>query len=339
MKNTSTLTLLKFTLISGILISISSNSWLGVWMGLEINLLSFIPIMSSTDDMMTTEASMKYFIVQAMASSILIFMITTLHLMKMYKTDSSSYSTMLMNIPLLVKLGAAPFHWWFPSVMEGLLWNNCFILLTIQKLAPLMLISYTLNINELSNLIILASVIVGSMGGYNQTSLRKILTYSSINHLGWMISATILSKSMMMMYLIIYSTMNLIMTSIFNSTNSSHINQIHSMDHYSAPMKILTMLTLLSLGGLPPLIGFLPKWLMILYMMNTQYLLTITTMIMTSLITLFYYMRLAYATFMIYDMKTKWNNYKSNMNTNLSVLLVLSTTGMISLTPLIYLLY
>nr|WAX39116.1 NADH dehydrogenase subunit 2 [Anaplecta sp. 1 ZQW-2020] len=337
MKNNSTKLLMMFTLIGGILISISSNSWLGVWMGLEINLLSFIPIMSSNEDMLTTEASMKYFIVQALSSMILIFMIITTSTISL----NQDLLKMIINIPLIIKVGSAPFHWWFPSVMEGLKWNNCFILLTIQKIAPLYLLSYTMSFNMFSSTVIASSVLVGSIGGYNQTSLRKILTYSSINHLGWMISATMITKMSMLMYLTIYSIMNLIITKMMNKTNSSHINQISTSTNTNPTMKILLLSTLLSLGGLPPFIGFLPKWLIITSMTEMNLLPVLTLMVITSLMTLYYYIRLMYSTLMIQDIKIKWYTHYPTKKMNKTDLMVTITIimGMIMLTPLMSILY
>nr|WAX39142.1 NADH dehydrogenase subunit 2 [Anaplecta sp. 3 ZQW-2020] len=335
MKFNSTKTLLMFTLISGVLISVSSNSWLGVWLGLEINLLSFIPIMSSSEDIITTEASMKYFIVQAMASSILIFMVTTTTIMKPLIMNTL-FTEMPLNLPLLIKLGSAPFHWWFPSVMEGLQWSNCFILLTIQKIAPLTIISYTMTLNSISTILIMASVIVGSMGGYNQTSLRKILTYSSINHLGWLIPATIVSKPMFLVYLTIYSLMNWIITSLMSSMSASNINQINSSSRSNTLKKILMMMTLLSLGGLPPFIGFLPKWLMIMSLINNSNYMTITLMVLTSLITLYYYLRLTYTSMMVQDVKTKWHMYNpfTSQMKILTSMTILTLGGMLIMIPM-----
>nr|WAX39207.1 NADH dehydrogenase subunit 2 [Anaplecta sp. 7 ZQW-2020] len=335
MKYNSTKTLLMLTLIGGTLISISSNSWLGVWLGLEVNLLSFIPIMSSTEDIMTTEASMKYFIVQAMASSILIFMITATAILKNYSLNPL-ITEMPLNMPLLIKLGSAPFHWWFPSVMEGLQWNNCFILLTIQKVAPLTIISYTMSLNFITTIIVMMSVMVGSMGGYNQVSLRKILTYSSINHLGWLITATIISKPMFLTYLTIYSLMNWIITALMKSMNASHINQINSPSRNNGLAKILMMSMLLSLGGLPPFIGFLPKWLIIMSMINNKAYPIAMLMILTSLITLFYYLRLTYASLMLQDTKTKWIMYTPfpNQKKMMTTTAIFTMTGMLITLPL-----
>nr|WAX39168.1 NADH dehydrogenase subunit 2 [Anaplecta sp. 5 ZQW-2020]WAX39181.1 NADH dehydrogenase subunit 2 [Anaplecta sp. 5 ZQW-2020] len=338
MKNNSTKLLMMFTLIGGLLISISSNSWLGVWLGLEINLLSFIPIMSSSEDMMTTEASMKYFIVQAMSSTILIFMIITISTMK---NMNQELLKMMINIPLIIKVGSAPFHWWFPSVMEGLQWNNCFILLTVQKVAPLCLMSYTMTLNTMSSTVIASSLIVGSMGGYNQTSLRKIMTYSSINHLGWMIAATMISKLSMLIYLMIYSIMNLVITGMMGKMNLSHINQISPSISEAPMMKILMMSTMLSLGGLPPLIGFMPKWLIIMSMIENHMLMMLMLMVITSLATLYYYIRLLYSTLMIQDPKMKWYYYYPNkmMSKIYLMMVILIITGMITLLPLMSILY
>jgi len=89
---------------------------------------------------------------------------------------------------LLLKRGAGPLHWWFPGVIEGLRWENCALLITVQKAAPLILMSYLIEINIFTLRIILLSTIVGSIGGLNQTSVRKILTYSSISNTGWILT-------------------------------------------------------------------------------------------------------------------------------------------------------
>jgi NADH-ubiquinone oxidoreductase chain 2 len=80
--------------------------------------------------------------------------------------------------------------------MEGLKLENCALLRTVQKAAPLMLISYLIEINAFTLRIILISTIVGSIGGLNQTSIRKILTYSSINHTGWILIALTTSENL-----------------------------------------------------------------------------------------------------------------------------------------------
>jgi NADH-ubiquinone oxidoreductase chain 2 len=109
MPNTPTKILLSTTLIGGILISISSNSWLGAWIGLEINLISFIPLMSSQENIYTTEASLKYFLVQALASSSLLFLVVIKMLVSNTMITRRMHSYAVIT-PLLMKIGAAPLH-------------------------------------------------------------------------------------------------------------------------------------------------------------------------------------------------------------------------------------
>nr|AVN68004.1 NADH dehydrogenase subunit 2 [Melanozosteria nitida] len=325
--------LLLLTLVGGTLISISSNSWLGAWMGLEINLLSFIPLMSNNKNIYTTEASMKYFIVQALASSVLLFFIISKSMMEeLYIISSSPTTNMIMNTPLLLKGAAAPFHWWFPSIMEGLSWNNCFILMTIQKIAPLMLISYSLMMSVFTWSIILMSVVIGSMGGLNQISIRKILTYSSINHMGWMLAALSIGNNMWILYFMIYSMLVLTIIMIIKPFQISFINQTFLMSNEMSISKFLMFTTLLSLGGLPPFLGFLPKLIIIQNLVNNNMLLMISPMVIMSLMTLYYYLRMCYASFIILHIEPKWNMQYFKNNKMIPIGIILSSLSMMGLT-------
>nr|AVN67409.1 NADH dehydrogenase subunit 2 [Eublaberus distanti] len=300
-----------FTLLMGLFITISSNSWLSAWMGLEINLLSFIPIMSNNENVFTTEASLKYFLIQALASSSLLFIIISKSMLEsMFSIMNYSLTNILVVTPLLMKTGAAPLHWWFPSVMEGLSWMNCFILMTIQKIAPLVLISYTINFNSLINPIVFLSILIGSIGGYNQTSIRKILTYSSINHLGWMFSAMMMSENMWTLYFSIYSLLTFTVIYIVKPMQISFINQVMLMNKNNKIMKFLLFSSLLSLGGLPPFLGFFPKWIIIQFMTYNSHIMMVSIMVIISLITLYYYLRISYSSFMILSSQPNWISYK-----------------------------
>nr|YP_006504013.1 NADH dehydrogenase subunit 2 [Macrognathotermes errator]AFM92513.1 NADH dehydrogenase subunit 2 [Macrognathotermes errator] len=337
MPNNSTKILLLITLVGGVLVSVSSNSWLGAWMGLEINLMSFIPLMSNVKNMYNTEASLKYFIVQVLASATLLFMVVMKTLTEdLFTFEMNPYTPMIICTPLLLKSGAAPFHWWFPGVMEGLSWENCALLMTVQKAAPLMLISYLIDINTFTLSIILMSTIVGSIGGLNQTSMRKILTYSSINHTGWMLIALITSENLWMVYYVIYSTLALTVVSAIKLSGASFINQTMMTNKETTLMKFMLFTSLLSLGGLPPFLGFLPKWIVIQAMITNNMAPLATVVVVTSLITLYYYLKISYSSFMILNMEPKWN-LKSNKNKSTKniwalVLSSISLTGMAACT-------
>nr|AQP30494.1 NADH dehydrogenase subunit 2 [Nasutitermes matangensis] len=334
MPSNSTKILLLTTLVGGVLVSVSSNSWLGAWMGLEINLMSFIPLMSNVKNMYNTEASLKYFIVQVLASATLLFMVAMKTLTEdLFTFESSTYMPMIICTPLLLKSGAAPLHWWFPGVMEGLSWENCALLMTVQKAAPLMLMSYLIEINAFTMSIILLSTIVGSIGGLNQTSMRKILTYSSINHTGWMLIALTTSESLWMVYFVIYSTLALTVVSAIKLSGVSFINQTMLTNKETTLMKFMMFTSLLSLGGLPPFLGFLPKWIVIQAMITNNMAPLATIVVVTSLITLYYYLKISYSSFMILNTEPKWN-FKSHKtettkNTAAVILSSVSLTGMV----------
>nr|AVN67603.1 NADH dehydrogenase subunit 2 [Asiablatta kyotensis] len=320
------------TMVSGAVITVSSNSWLGAWMGLEINLLSFIPIMSSNQNIYTTEASLKYFLIQALASSILLFLIISKTMINdLFSMFNSTINSTIVTTPLLLKSGAAPFHWWLPSVMEGLDWMNCFMLLTVQKIAPLILISYMLTVSLFSLTIIVSSVFIGSMGGYNQISIRKILTFSSINHMGWMLSALLLGDNFWLTYFVIYSMLTLTIMMIVKPFQISFINQTFLMNNSNPIMKFLLFTSLLSLGGLPPFLGFLPKWIIIQYMVMNNMFIIITIMVIMSLITLYYYLRICYSSFIMLHSEPSWNIQIYNDYKMYSLAILLSASSIMGL--------
>nr|YP_010287403.1 NADH dehydrogenase subunit 2 [Pingasa rufofasciata]UKT61734.1 NADH dehydrogenase subunit 2 [Pingasa rufofasciata] len=292
-----------FILIFSTLISISSNSWFGCWIGLEINLLSFIPLISKSNNLMASEAALKYFLTQSIASINFIFYI--IMKMIMFKNfEINNIMSLMINSSMLMKMGAAPFHFWFPNIVEGLSWLNNFILMTWQKITPMILLSYYFNKNLLIFSIIL-NIFIGAMGGLNQTSLRKIMAFSSINNLGWMISSIMISENLWMFYLMMYSFLISIMCFFFYILNSYFINQLFIIN-LNPLIKINLLINFLSLGGLPPFIGFFPKWIVINFLMIYNYYLLTFIFIMMSLIMLFFYIRIIYSSFMMNYLKMKW---------------------------------
>nr|QXG19256.1 NADH dehydrogenase subunit 2 [Drosophila heteroneura] len=319
MFNNSSKILFTTMMIIGTLITVTSNSWLGAWMGLEINLLSFIPLMSDNNNFKSTEASLKYFLTQALASITLLFAVILLMLKNNLNSEiNESFISMIMLSTLLLKSGAAPFHFWFPNLMEGLTWVNALMLMTWQKIAPLMLISY-LNLKNLLVISVILSVIVGAIGGLNQTSLRKLMAFSSINHLGWMLSALTISESVWMIYFLFYSFLTVILTFIFNVFKLFHLNQLFSWFFQNKILKFTLFMNFLSLGGLPPFLGFLPKWIVIQQLTFCNQYFQLLILLTSTLITLFFYLRICYSTFMLNYTENSWmmNSQINNFNMNL----------------------
>nr|UHA56203.1 NADH dehydrogenase subunit 2 [Trigonodes hyppasia] len=317
-----------FILIFSTLIAISSTSWLGCWIGLEINLLSFIPLISNSNNLLATEASLKYFLTQSIASINFLFSIL-MKLMLLKNFEMNLFLSIMINSSMLMKMGASPFHFWFPNMVEGLSWFNNFILMTWQKITPMIILSYYFNKNFIIIIIIL-NAIIGGLGGLNQTSLRKIMAFSSINNLSWMLSAIMISENLWMFYLMLYSFMISILCFIFNILNMFFINQLF-INNMNPLIKINLLINFLSLGGLPPFIGFFPKWIIINFLIiNQMYLLTFI-LIMMSLILLFFYIRIIYSTFMFNYIKMKWFKIfiKNNKFLMINMLSFFSLLGMI----------
>nr|YP_009441682.1 NADH dehydrogenase subunit 2 [Usechus lacerta]AOY39201.1 NADH dehydrogenase subunit 2 [Usechus lacerta] len=323
------------SMILGTMISISAYSWMSMWMGLEINLLSIIPILNSTKNMFSSESSMKYFITQAMASMILLFTVILMLSLNEFISPQMNQTFMIMlNSALLTKIGAAPFHFWFPEVMEGLSWMNCFILLTWQKIAPMILMmNNKLNMNFMI-IIIMFSLIISAFMSMNQMSLRKIMTFSSINHIAWMLSSMMISYSIWMIYFIIYSIISYSIILMFHYNKSFYINQLILIMNKNKMTKLIFMLNFLSLGGLPPFIGFLPKWLTINWLINQNMYILSFTLIIFTLITLFIYTRIIFSSIILYhnEIKIKQNYLNNYMFMLFNMIFIL----MLIITPMIF---
>nr|ART65991.1 NADH dehydrogenase subunit 2 [Stereomastis sculpta] len=277
-------------LLLGIFLALSSTSWFSAWAGLELNLLTFIPLMTSKTNLFYSESALSYFLIQALGSALLIFSASLLLMDK-------PFFLLIMSLSLFLKMGAAPFHFWFPKIMEGLNWPQAFILMTIQKLTPMFLISYlSFNIlcTSLMYLIASLSAIIGALGGLNQTKLRKLMAFSSINHMAWMLSAILMNHSSWMLYFLFYSLMSFSIIILLFHLKTFFFTQLLNFNFISISFKISLSISLLSLGGLPPFSGFFPKWLLIQEMIFFKHFFFLFILLASSLITLYFYLRMLY---------------------------------------------
>nr|YP_009675399.1 NADH dehydrogenase subunit 2 [Arctictis binturong albifrons]YP_010037119.1 NADH dehydrogenase subunit 2 [Arctictis binturong]APT68940.1 NADH dehydrogenase subunit 2 [Arctictis binturong albifrons]QQW47752.1 NADH dehydrogenase subunit 2 [Arctictis binturong] len=332
------------TVILGTMIVLTSSHWMLIWIGFEMNMLAVIPILMKKFNPRAMEASTKYFLMQATASMILMMGIIINLLYSGQWTVSNNLNFMastLMTIALTMKLGLAPFHFWVPEVTQGISLYSGMILLTWQKIAPLSVlyqISSNINPNLLLPMAIL-SVLVGGWGGLNQTQLRKILAYSSIAHMGWMSAILIYNPTMMFLNLILYIIMT-VSTFMLFIHNSATTTLALSQTWNKTPLITSLILTLmLSLGGLPPLSGFIPKWMIIQELTKNEMIILPTLLAITALLNLYFYMRLTYATALTMfpstnNMKMKWQFENTKKMILLPPLIVMSTM-LIPLTPMI----
>nr|AKF02784.1 NADH dehydrogenase subunit 2 [Enyalioides cofanorum] len=339
-----TTTIIMSSLATGTIITMSSHHWMMAWIGLEMNTLAIIPTISKQHHPRATEAATKYFLTQAAASALILFSSSinawstgTWDITQMTNPAAST----LLTSALAMKLGLVPMHFWLPEVLQGSTMKTALIISTWQKLAPMTLIY--LSINNLSTTILLTmgalSAMLGGWAGLNQTQTRKIMAYSSIAHLGWMITIATTLTNITIAALLMYLFMTTSMFYALISSNSKTIKDTTTSWATSPTLMIMTMLILLSLGGLPPLSGFMPKWL-ILEELITQKLLPMATAIaLSTLLSLFFYLRLTYTTTLTTSPNTtpakhKWRFKPLTPSPLLSTTIPLTTMAL-PLTPLI----
>nr|ASW34682.1 NADH dehydrogenase subunit 2 [Quedenfeldtia moerens] len=299
--NPMTYALLISALSMSTIITMSSHHWLLAWLGLEINTMAMIPIITKPHHPRATEAATKYFLVQAAAAAMILFasIINTWQTGQWAITEpTTNITTALLTLALAMKLGLAPVHFWYPEVIQGSTLNTALILSTWQKLAPFTLLYMTMH--HLSPSILLTtsllSTLIGGWMGLNQTQTRKIMAFSSIAHMGWLTAALALNQNISLITITVYMILTTTMFSMLALTTTKTISDLSTMNSHTLPTTTLTMLTLMSLGGLPPLTGFIPKWLVLKELNYYSLPLLATTLALASLPSLFFYTRMAYVT-------------------------------------------
>nr|YP_009312465.1 NADH dehydrogenase subunit 2 [Nemacheilus masyai]BAV72044.1 NADH dehydrogenase subunit 2 [Nemacheilus masyai] len=284
----------------GTTLTFASSHWLLAWMGLEVNTLAIIPLMAQQHHPRAVEATTKYFLTQATAAAMILFAATTnAWLVGEWGISNLAHpmASAMMMIALALKIGLAPMHFWLPEVLQGLDLLTGLILSTWQKLAPfalIMQVAPTMNPTILM-LLGLLSTLVGGWGGLNQTQVRKILAYSSIAHMGWMIIILQYSPQLTLLALATYIFMTLTAFLSMKMASATKIETLATMWSKAPILALTTTLTLLSLGGLPPLTGFMPKWLIMQELAKQELPLTATIMALAALLSLYFYLRLCYA--------------------------------------------
>nr|ADU55047.1 NADH dehydrogenase subunit 2 [Dosidicus gigas] len=279
-------------MIMGTLFSLSSSHWLTMWMGLEINLMGFLPLMNIKGKTLEAEASMKYFIIQSMSSSILIISSVLMYnnTLSWYSMFTDSTFSLMIILSLVLKLGGAPLHFWMPSIAKQMSWSILFMMLTWQKLAPLLMLSLVNSNLMVVMLISMASTIVGSVMALNQTNIQLIMTYSSISHLGWMLSMITINSSLTMMYFFNYIMISMPLMYMLGMTLGNHLFMLTQQTKMN---NMIPISLILSLGGLPPLLGFMSKLIILISLIEMKLMMLAMFMFVGTLISLYFYLNMS----------------------------------------------
>nr|AJO26430.1 NADH dehydrogenase subunit 2 [Cistothorus platensis] len=327
------------SLLLGTTITISSNHWVLAWTGLEINTLAVLPLISKSHHPRAIEAATKYFLVQAAASTLVLFssMTNAWHTGQWDITQlTDPTSSAILTAALAMKLGLAPFHFWFPEVLQGSPLLTGLLLSTAMKFPPITLLFMTspsLNPTLLVTMALLSAALGGWMG-LNQTQTRKILAYSSISHLGWMAIITSYSPKLALLNFYLYALMTAAVFLSLNSTKALKLSTLMTSWTKTPTLNTMLMLTLLSLAGLPPLTGFLPKWLIIQELTKQEMAPAATIISLLSLLGLFFYLRLAYCATITLPPHTTNHMKQWHVNKPISPLVAILTTLSLTLLPI-----
>nr|YP_009228218.1 NADH dehydrogenase subunit 2 [Gobiobotia filifer]AKG64583.1 NADH dehydrogenase subunit 2 [Gobiobotia filifer] len=331
----------------GTTLTFASSHWLLAWMGLEVNTLAIVPLMAQHHHPRAVEATTKYFLTQATAAAMILFASTTNAWISgewdMSNMSNPLASTMII-IALALKIGLAPMHFWLPEVLQGLDLFTGLVLSTWQKLAPLALI---IQVSQAIDPLLLTSLglisaLAGGWGGLNQTQLRKVLAYSSIAHMGWMVIVLQYAPQLTVLALGTYIFMTSAAFLALKTSSATKINTLAMVWSNSPILTAATALVLLSLGGLPPLTGFMPKWLILQELAKQGLPITATIMALAALLSLYFYLRLCYAMTLTISPNTANSITPWRVRaTQASLPLALSTTvalGLLPVTPAILML-
>nr|QKK36461.1 NADH dehydrogenase subunit 2 [Trioza erytreae] len=298
-----------------IIFSLSSSSWILIWMGMEMNLISFIFIMLNHPIyMMKMESSMKYFLIQSLGS--LIFLLTINNSM-IYYNEKFLIFAMVPPMALMLKSGMAPLHSWTPMIVNKFSMKNVFLFFTLQKLVPFFILfsSWNYMISYISNI----NIIIGTIGGMTQSSLIKMMIFSSINNTGWMMMSMMNSFSLFLLYFMNYFVLSFFMMKFIFKLQIKWIIQINIL---SMKIKWFYFMTVMSLSGFPPFMSFTPKWL-IMKNLYTHYTLNILLGIIFSTISLFFYIKSSLIMLTSYSSVKKINSIKL-LSTNIFMLINLT---------------
>nr|AZL93439.1 NADH dehydrogenase subunit 2 [Pristaulacus sp. ZJUH_2016030] len=272
------------------LMCISSNNWFSMWISLELNMLSFIPLLIFNKKFIS-DSLILYFLIQSFSSSIFLFSSLFFFFQLLnYKSILFIIFNKMFLFSLIMKLGIFPFHFWFIKLILSSSWMNCFIISSFQKIIPMIILFHILIHYILFFFLIIFSSLMSMILSLNLMNLRTILGFSSLNHTSWMLMSIPLNKLFWMYYMMFYSIILFTLINLFNILNLNYINQMNLMfNFYKNLIKVFIFFNFISLGGLPPLLGFLSKWLIINLSLNFFLYLQIFLLIMCSLVFLYIY--------------------------------------------------
>ena len=313
----------------GTMIMISANSLLMLYLGIELLSLSLYALIGfNKKSSLSSEAAIKYYVLGAMSSGILLFGISLIYgftgsityddiASQLINIDMNSvdyiaiiFGIIFITASLCFKFGAAPFHMWVPDIYQGSLISTTILLSTLPKIAvfivflKLYFIPFILLKEVWSDILIfvgMLSIIIGSLFALTQENIKRLLAYSAISNIGFIIlSLGLISVDGIhasLYYTVVYSLTALasfgIITHITSNSNGiEKITDIAGLAKTHPYFALLILITMLSSAGIPPLIGFHAKLMVIKALISSSYIILSIIVVMMTVVSAYYYLKI-----------------------------------------------
>ena len=312
--------------VLGMSIMVSANSLLTVYLGLELLSLSLYSMVAmNRDSPSASEAAMKYFVLGAIASGMLLYGISILYgvsgtlelpVLAQYISGQEGadvfliFGLVFVLIGVAFKLGAVPFHMWIPDVYEGSPTSVTLFISTAPKLAAFAMAIRLLTegmgplVDDWQGMLIILSVLsmaAGNIIAIAQTNIKRMLAYSTISHIGFMLlgilSGTTSGYAGSMFYIIVYALMSMgafgmVILMGRKGSEADMLEDYKGLSQRSPWFAFIMMILMFSLAGVPPFIGFWSKWFVIMEVIAIDKVWLAAVAVIFSVIGAFYYLRI-----------------------------------------------
>ena len=312
----------------GTMIMISANSLLMLYLGIELLSLSLYAVIGfNKKSSLSSEAAIKYYVLGAMSSGILLFGISLIYgftgsivyddiASQLINVDMNSvdyiaiiFGIIFITASLCFKFGAAPFHMWVPDIYQGSLISTTILLSTLPKIAvfivflKLYFIPFILYREVWSDILIfvgMLSIVIGSLFALTQENIKRLLAYSAISNIGFIILSlgliSIDGIQASLYYTVVYSLTALASFGIIThiTSNSNGIEKITDLSGLSKThpyFAFLILITMLSSAGIPPLIGFHAKLMVIKALISSSYIILSIIVVIMTVVSAYYYLK------------------------------------------------
>ena len=310
----------------GMMVMISASHFLTLYLGLELLSLSLYAMVAlQRDSVSATEAAMKYFILGALASGLLLYGMSMLYgatgtlevaaVSDAIKGGVQNPQLLVLGLVFVVsglafKLGAVPFHMWVPDVYHGAPTAVTMLIGTAPKLAAFAFVMRLLvesmqplvaHWSDMLAILAVLSMALGNISAIAQTNLKRMLAYSTIAHMGFMLigvlSGGVEGYGSAMFYAVVYVLMSLggfgmIMLLSREGFEADTLNDFKGLNQRSPWLAFIMLLLMLSMAGIPPTVGFYAKFSVLSAAVNAGHIPLVVLAVLFSLIGAFYYLRI-----------------------------------------------